>query len=122
MWVSRPSARRGPGWRISALRGDVMGNSVFVSGRCGAGEVSFVLIDVRYPVLVVVALLFLPQLAVVPIADPEQDRGQHRGEHGPGQHRDLHVVVRLRTVPKRELADQQRHRETDATEDRDTRD
>ena len=50
-----------------------------------AGWRSISLVDVRNPVLVVVAVFLLPQLAVVPVADPQEYRGEHRGDERAGR-------------------------------------
>ena len=50
--------------------------------------------------MVGVDLLLGAQLAVVAVADAQHDGGQQGGEQRPGQHGDLDVVGRRRSLPK----------------------
>jgi hypothetical protein len=70
--------------------------------------------------VVVVARLQLGDPPVGPVAQPQHDRGQRRGEQRPDEDGELDVVVAVGAGAEGELADEQRDREADAREQGET--
>src|SRR5690349_1515934 len=82
----------------------------------------FVLEAVRDPVAVVVALLLERDLAVDAVAQPQDDGGQGRRGDRPDEDGHLDVLVTRGARPVGEAADQERHGEPDAGQEREAQD
>src|SRR5215217_4129786 len=113
-WTSRPmvgsSSPVGAAWTwLFAMRVTLQNPSV---------GIVVVLVDVGYPVPVVVTRLDLGEATVDPVATAEHDGSEQRGGERADEHTDLHVVVGGAAGAERELPDQQRHGEPDPREHR----